>query len=108
MTINYHATIAPFHAVRFYESDEEICHVVSEFIAEGIEAGEPALVIATPAHRGGILDGLRRRDFDVNRLQASGDLLLLDAHDTLAALMVNGQPNAALLEEHAARMFGRI
>jgi hypothetical protein len=108
VTINYHATTAPFHAVRFYESEEEICRVASEFIAEGIEAGEPAVVIARARHRARILDGLRDHGIDPDRLQASDDLLVLDAHDTLAALTANGQPNATLLDEHAGRMFQRI
>jgi hypothetical protein len=108
VTTNYHATIAPFHAVRFYESDEEISHVASEFIAEGIEAGEPALVIARPKCRAGILDCLRDRGLDPDRLQAAGDLLVLDARQTLATFMVNGQPNVALFEEQGTRMVERI
>src|SRR5947207_2345536 len=92
-----------FHAVRFYENPEALFAVVSEFIGEAIEAGQPAVVIARPSHCAGILDGLRRRGFDPEQLCTTGDLSVFDAGRTLATFMVNGQPNAALFEAQAAR-----
>src|SRR5215813_12817296 len=84
-----------FHAVSFYEDTESLCASVVEFISEGIEAGQPALVIARPPHRAAILEALRDRGMDVDRLQAADDLIVLDARDTLAAFFTNGQLNTA-------------
>jgi hypothetical protein len=38
----------------------------TEFLAEGLVTHQPALAIATPEHREGILAELRARDFDVD------------------------------------------
>ena len=85
-----------FHAVKFYESPESLCHIVAGFLGEGLIERQLALVIATPEHREGILAGLRARQFDVDSLQAEGDLLLIDVSEWLASFMTDGMPDAAL------------
>ena len=50
------------HAVRFYESDESLCRIVAEFLGEGLIVGQPALVVATPEHRAGIIEQLRAEE----------------------------------------------
>ena len=97
-----------FHAVSFYEDTESLCASVVEFISEGIEAGQPALVIARPPHRAAILEALRDCGMDVDRLQAAGDLIVLDARDTLAAFFTNGQLNTAVFHEQAVQLLERI
>ena len=87
-------TTGHFHAVRFYESDESLCRIVAEFLGEGLIVGQPALVVATPEHRTGIIEQLRARQVDIARVQAAGDLLLLDARDALSSFMVDGRPDA--------------
>jgi hypothetical protein len=42
-----------------------------------------------------MLDQLAALSFDAGRVQRSGNLLLLDAHETLAELMMEGAPDAA-------------
>lgn len=39
------------HAVRFSESDAFLAAAVCRFIADGLAVGEPAIIIATKAHR---------------------------------------------------------
>lgn len=82
-----------FHAVRFYEDDTSLCRIVSGFIAEGIAAGQPALVIATAAHNECILDNLRASGIDVATLQRNNELLMLDAREMLNLFMEDGLPN---------------
>ena len=89
------------HAVKFYESPESLCHIVAEFLGEGLIERQPALAIATPEHREGILAGLRARHLDVDSLQAAGDLLLIDVAELLASFMVDGMPDAALFTSAA-------
>ena len=82
-----------FHAVRFYDSVDSLCRIVAGFLTDGLRTGQPALVIATPYHRMGIVEALREQHFDVEALEAAGDLLLLDAEETLATFMVEGMPD---------------
>ena len=97
-----------FHAVRFYENKESLCRIVAEFLGEGLVAHHPALVIGTPEHCAGIVQELRARHFDVERMQRAGDLLLLDARDFMSTFMVDGVPNAELFGANAARAIERI
>jgi hypothetical protein len=46
---------AQHHAVRFYNNDKSLAQIVAQFLSEGLAAGNPAIVVATPAHRGTIL-----------------------------------------------------
>lgn len=71
------------HAVRFYESDAFLSSEVCKFLAEGIAAGERAIVIATPQHRHAFAKQL-------GALQS--DIVMLDADETLARFMVDGMP----------------
>jgi hypothetical protein len=97
-----------FHAVRFYENKESLSRIVAEFLGEGIVAGQPALVIATPEHRACIESELRTRHFDVDKVQSSGDMLILDARETLATFMVDGMPNPDLFNTVAARAIEQV
>ena len=84
-----------FHAVRFYESRQSLAGMVGQFLGEGFVAGLPAVVIATPAHLESIKGVLTARYFDVGRLEAAGDLIMVDAEATLAQFMVDGMPDAS-------------
>ena len=64
-----------FHAVKFYDSDDALCPLVAEFLAQGVITGQPALVIATPEHRAGIVRELKARHLDVGSMETAGDLL---------------------------------
>lgn len=85
-----------FHAVRFYESPEALSRIVADFLGEGLGAGLPGIVIATPEHTMNIQEQLRARGFDLERLKETGDLTLRDASEELARFMVDGMPNPEL------------
>lgn len=82
-----------YHAVRFYEDERSLCRMVTDFIGEGLAARQPAVVIATPAHREEINRGLHALALDVRRLQESHMLLVLDAEETLSTFMKDGVPD---------------
>jgi hypothetical protein len=82
-----------FHAVRFYEDDSSLCRIVAEFIHGGLTADQPAVVIATPAHEAGLLKRLAELNVDTSALRGSGQLMLLDAGETMARFMVDGMPS---------------
>ena len=93
------ASVPAYHAVRFYESDRALSRIVAEFLRDGFEAGNPGIVVATPAQRGAIVRELSARSLDVAQLVRSQDLTLLDAKDTLSAFMANGKPDAGKFKE---------
>jgi PAS domain S-box-containing protein len=81
------------HIVQFYETDDFLCDTVAHFLSAGLTADEPLIVIATPEHREQFCRRLQLRGFDVDGAQKSGQLVLLDARETLAHFMVNGMPD---------------
>lgn len=86
------ASSGGFHAVKFYEDADSLCRLVAEFLGEGFVIGQPAIVIARPAHRAGIERELHARGFDVERQQANVGLLFVDAEQAVAGIMVEGMP----------------
>ena len=88
-----------FHAVRFYQDEPSLYRIVADFIGDGVVAGQPALVIATPVHGEQISRELQALSCDVSRLRASGELLILDAEETLATFMKGGVPDPAAFRQ---------
>jgi signal transduction histidine kinase len=86
----------PNHVVQFYEDDAFLGERVSEFLAVGLAAGEPVLVIATADHRASFAARLARRGLDVDEACARGQLVWLDAAETLAKVMVGDRPDWTL------------
>jgi PAS domain S-box-containing protein len=82
------------HAVQFYEDDDFLVSVVADFVARGLAADLPALIIATPAHRRSVGRALAKRDVDVLRMKREGRLTLLDARATLRSIMAGALPDA--------------
>ena len=97
-----------FHAVRFYEDDMSLCRIVSGFVAEGFALDQPALIIATQPHIDCILTNLTAATIDVEALKEKGDLLLLDARETLATFMVNGQPDPDFFKASAGSAIAKV
>jgi hypothetical protein len=87
------------HAVQFYGSDDNLCDTVAGFLAQGFVDRHPAIIIATPAHTIGILEQLNTRLIDVGKAQRTGDLIVMDANQTLDLLMDGDMPDARLFEE---------
>jgi signal transduction histidine kinase len=81
------------HGVQFYESDQILGRAIGEFLAAGVKAGQPALVVATGAHRAAFIHHLATHGFDVDRLCQDGRLRLLDARETLSTFMADGVPD---------------
>src|SRR6185503_5581339 len=78
----------PAHAVQFYDNDDFLAEVVSEFVSRGLSSAEPAIIIATEAHRDAFTHGLSSRGIDVDAARNAGELILLDARETLDRFMV--------------------
>ena len=94
----------PKHIVQFYEDDAFLCDSVEHFLAIGLAAGEPVCVVATEEHRAGFAARLARRGLSVDDARASGQLVWLDARETLAQFLVGDMPDWTLF----SRFFGAI
>ena len=85
------------HFVQFYEDDAFIVDEVAEFLDGALRAGDAAILIATPEHRAALTKRLR----GFGKVKAAqnwypGELVVLDARETLTKFMVDGSPNEAL------------
>ena len=76
------------HTVQFYEEDGFLARVVADFLADGLAAAQPAVVIATEDHRSSVSALLSARGLDSHSVQ------FLDAAETLATFMDGALPNA--------------
>jgi hypothetical protein len=92
------------HAVQFYGSDQSLFTTVAGFLAEGLIAGQPAIVIATRAHSAAIVEHLSGRLIDCERAIRTGDLLMLDAEATLDLFMIGETPDADLFDKNVGRL----
>jgi hypothetical protein len=96
-----------FHAVRFYENEQSLYRIVADFIGDGIVAGQPAVIITTPEHGAEISRELQTLPCDVARLRASGQLLVLDAHETLSTFMKDGIPDPVAFRQSVGAALDR-
>ena len=85
--------------------------MVADFLCAGFTAGEPAIVVATPAHQQQIIGELTARQIDVDQVRRAGELVLLDAEETLGACMIDGAPDGELFASYIGtvlKQLGRI
>jgi hypothetical protein len=92
-----HVQSAPrAHVVQFYGHDDELVESVGGYLAEAIEAGGVAIVIATEAHRRAFTEHLGGARIDPGAGGAGlgpsgGSLVLLDADEAMATLLIDGR-----------------
>jgi PAS domain S-box-containing protein/excisionase family DNA binding protein len=96
------------HLVQFYEADAALLGSVSEYIGAALHAEEGAILIATAAHREGIEARLRADGMDVDAALASGCYVALDAAETLARFMVDGEPEPGRFAEVVGSVVARL
>ena len=90
------------HAVQFYTHTDELFKTIATFLSEGLVSGQPAIVIATREHATAIETALRTRFIDVAEARRLGDLVILDADETLSTFMVGGVPDQRLFQRNMA------
>jgi signal transduction histidine kinase len=88
------------HFVMFYEQDGFLVDEVANFVGAGLRAGDSGIVIATQSHRDALEDRLKVLDrHPALNAQYGGQLILLDAQETLSRFMVDGSPDQGLFFE---------
>ena len=101
--------LPPEHVVQLYRPGaRSLMRSVGRYLSDGLRRGDAGLVVATKEHIEGFLQQLAQAGLNPDFLQKQGQLLILDAHRTLAGLMIDNQPSALLFEKsigHAVRNF---
>ncbi len=94
--------------MQFYQDERSLASTVASFLAEGIDQGEPGVVVATPAHTSSIMRELKKLGHDTHELRRTGELQLFDAHKLLSAFMVNGTPDPLLFRSNVGDVIDRL
>jgi hypothetical protein len=87
------------HALHVYSDDHSVPESIADFLADGLAAAQPTLVIATAAHCDVIVKELAARRFTIARLLESGAFLLIDAQEMLEQVTVKGRVDVARVKE---------
>jgi hypothetical protein len=100
--------IAPSeHIVQMYEDDGVVLDSLEGFVAEGIEAGDAVIVIATAPHRAALEDRLRMRGISLNVARSRDQYIALDAEETLTRFLVQEWPDQELFESLITGLIAR-
>jgi CheY-like chemotaxis protein len=85
--------VTPSHVVEFYSDDPSLVAGFTRFVEDALKAGDAVIVLATGAHRKGLLQELQTRGIDGAAAMEKGRLTIVDAAETLATFMVNDLPD---------------
>src|SRR5271167_2860126 len=80
------------HAVQLYAEDASLVDAVAGFVAEALDAGEAAVIVATAQHRHELEQNLNARGLDMNGAARQRRYVALDAADSLSLFMAEGWP----------------
>lgn len=84
------------HVVQFYGHDVELVDAVGSYLRAAIGACESVVVVATAEHRRAFEVALARSGVDLASARANGTYIVLDAAETVAKLLVDGQVERGL------------
>ena len=87
--------VEPRHDVQFYSNDEVFLEGVTRFVSAAMKANNPVILLATKAHRDGLVERLEEMGFDIDDAIRQGTYISLDATDALARISVKGVPDPA-------------
>lgn len=87
------------HLVEFYETDSLLVESVRNFFLPALTAGDPVILVATPAHRAGFITALESCGVDIEEARRRGQFVDLDAAGVLSRFMVDGLPDPSLFAE---------
>lgn len=80
------------HLVQLYTSERALATTIVRFVARGLAAGDGVVAITTAAHWADVASRLADEGVDAPAAQARGQLVVLDAAEALARLLVDGMP----------------
>ena len=78
------------HIVQFYESDEYLTSIVTDFAIPVLSSGEGLALIVTQAHRRSFVKSFSEY-VEVDKLMSEGQLVIRDAEETLSRIYQHGE-----------------
>lgn len=81
------------HRAEFYSDDSSFLDGFTQFIGAAIKAGSSVILIATEAHREGLLPRLQAHGVDIGSAVEQDRYVALDVGEALSRFMVNGLPD---------------
>lgn len=85
--------VASEHLVHLFDEPQSLVDTVATYLCDGWRRGDALLVVARASHWALTSVELAARECPVDELVAAGRLVVLEAPTTLAAFMVNGEPD---------------
>lgn len=82
------------HVVQLYQDDGFFGEAVSHFAIAGLLKQESIIIVATKPHWTNISGRLSSKGFDFDELRRRGQMILLDADETLPRFLDNNMPDA--------------
>lgn len=92
------------HQVVVYDDAAALASRVATFVAASLTEGIPVVTISTAAHRRAVATLLSTAGLDPEAAQRLGELVTLDAEETLDTFMVDGRPDPG----HFARFIAAV
>jgi PAS domain S-box-containing protein len=77
------------HLVQFYQGEAFLLDELTRFVGTGLGAGDAVVVVATRSHVDALIGNLEARGIDTAVARERGQFIVLDARETLAALMAD-------------------
>lgn len=91
--IHWHEFKPCDHWLQVYGDENDLLESLLGFVREGLKAGDPLVLIATPEHRTALSDLLAADGVDMEAAARDRRITLRDAEETLASFMVKGCPD---------------
>ena len=83
------------HLVQLYRDDEALVEAVALYAGRGLGKGEGVVLVATGPHLEAVATRLREDGFDLDDLEAWGQLTTIDAAGLLSRFLVDGKVDEA-------------
>lgn len=97
-----------FHELQIYSIDECFLDGFASFIAGGLNAGNAVVVLATEAHRQGLVQKLQTQGFDLDALIKGGSYISIDVWQTLSSFMFDDQPDPDQLGSMVSSLIEKV
>ena len=81
------------HELQVYSSDASFLEGFARFIGDGLNSGGAVVVLATEAHRHGLVQKLQARGFNLDAIIKCGSYISVDVREALSSFMVDDQPD---------------
>jgi hypothetical protein len=91
------ATVDPAeHPVHFYRGNGDLAGRAGRYLGAALAAGETAIVLATPEHRGAI-EARLAADCDLEAARVAGSYIPLNAAEMMSLVLIGDRPDPASL-----------